>query len=96
MHRLIVLPAAARFIKKIKYKSLKSAFLKAIDEIIKDPYIGELKTGDLSGIFCHNLFFNKVNYEIAYTIIKEKDITIVIILAGTRENFYNQLKRYMK
>jgi mRNA interferase RelE/StbE len=36
------------------------------------------------------------NYELAYTILEENDYTVVVILAGTRENFYEELKRYMK
>jgi len=96
MHKLVILPAAARFIKKIKEKPLKLAFQKTIDDIIQNPYGGKPKTGALLGVYCSDFFYNKTNYEIAYTIIEENDKTIVIILAGTRENFYNQLKRYMK
>ncbi|MHB8280203.1 MAG: type II toxin-antitoxin system RelE/ParE family toxin [Candidatus Humimicrobiaceae bacterium] len=96
MHKLIILPPAAHFLKKIKEKPLKSAFQKAIDDILQNPYIGDLKTGDLSGVYCCDVFYNKTNYELAYTIIKENDETVVVILAGTRENFYDELKRYMK
>ena len=96
MRKLIILPPAARFLKKIKEKPLKSAFQKAIDDIIQNPYIGDPKTGDLSGVYCCGFFYNKTNYELAYTIIEENDETVVVILAGTRENFYNELKRYMK
>lgn len=96
MHKLIILPPAARFLKKLKEKPLKAAFQKAVDEILKDPYMGEPKTGDLSGVFCYDIYYNKTNYELAYTIIEEGDLTVVVILAGTRENFYEELKRYMK
>jgi len=96
MRKLIILPPAARFLKKIKEKPLKLAFQKAIDDIIQNPYIGDPKTGDLSGVYCCGFFYNKTNYELAYTIIEENDETVVVILAGTRENFYNELKRYMK
>ena len=96
MHKLIILSAAAHFLKKIKEKLLKLAFQKTIDDIIQNPYRGEQKTGDLSGVYCCDFFYNKTNYEIAYAIIEENDKTVVIILAGTRENFYNELKRYMK
>lgn len=96
MHKLIILPAAATFLKKIKEKPLKLAFQKAIDNIIQNPYGCEPKTGDLSGVYCCDFFYNKTNYEVAYTIIEENYETIVVILVGTRENFYNQLKRYMK
>jgi hypothetical protein len=27
---------------------------------------------------------------------KKNGITVIVILAGTRENFYNELKEYMK
>ena len=96
MRKLIILPPAAHFLKKIKEKPLKLAFQKAIDDIIQNPYIGDPKTGDLSGVYCCGFFYNKTNYELAYTIIEENDETVVVILAGTRENFYNELKRYMK
>jgi len=37
------------------------------------------------------------NYEIAYTLSEnEKGEIVVIILAGTRHNFYEQMKRILK
>lgn len=95
MTKLIILPPAARFLKKIKEKPLKAKFREMIDEILGDPHIGDPKTGDLSGIFCCEFFYNKTIYELAYSLIEENGDTIVVILAGTRENFYEQLKRYL-
>ena len=96
MHQVIILPPTARFLKKLKEKHLKDLFQKTVDEILIDPYIGELKTGDLAGIYCYDVFFNKTNYEIAYTLVETPTETIVILLAGTRENFYDELKQYIK
>jgi len=48
------LPPAAKFLKKLKDKRLKTLYQEAIDKII------------------------------------------VVIMAGTRENFYDQLKKYIK
>ncbi len=96
MAKLIILPPAARYLKKLKEKPLKEKFETIIDQLLLDPYFGEPKTGDLSGIYCCDIFHNKTNYELAYTIIEEGKETIVVILAGTRENFYEELKRYMK
>lgn len=96
MYELIILPPAARYLKKIKEKQLKAAFKKAVDDILKNPYVGFLKTGDLSGIYTYDFFYNKTNYEIAYTIIEKDNYAVVIILIGTRENFYEELKRYME
>jgi mRNA interferase RelE/StbE len=95
MTKLIILPPAARYLKKLKEKPLKTKFQTTIDELVLNPYIGDPKTGDLSGIYCCDINYHKTNYELAYTIIEENDETIVVILAGTRENFYEELKRYM-
>ncbi len=96
MTKLIILPPAARYLKKLKEKQLKAKFQAAIDQILVNPYFGEQKTGDLTDIYCCDIFYNKNNYELAYTIIDENGETVVIILAGTRENFYVELKRYMQ
>lgn len=90
------MPPAAKFLKKIKEKKLKALFRDAIDKIREDYTVGEAKTGDLSGIFGYDIYYNKTNYELAYTVEYENDRIIVVIMAGTRENFYDQLKRYMK
>ena len=96
MLKLILLPPAARFLKKLKEKALKNLFQKAVDRILIDPYICEAKSGDLSGIYCCDIYYNKTNYELAYTLVERPTETIVIVLAGTRENFYEDLKRYTK
>jgi len=96
MNEPIILPAAARYLKKLKDKALKAEFQTAIDLIVSDPQVGEAKTGDLSGVFCYDIRHNKTNYELAYTLIERNGETVVVILAGTRENFYEELKRYMK
>lgn len=90
------LPPAARFIKKIKDRKLKELYKQAIDDICKDYTLGEEKTGDLSGIYGYDIYYNKTNYELAYRIEQTDDEIVVVIMAGTRENFYDQLKRYMR
>lgn len=90
------LPPAAKFIKKLKDKKLKLLYQKAIDKIREDHTVGEAKTGDLSGVYGYDVYYNKVNYELAYTVEYLENKIIVVIMAGTRENFYDQLKRYMR
>ena len=87
---------AARFLKKIKDNKLKELFRKALENLAQDPTLGQEKTGDLAGIRSYDVYYNKTNYELAYTVIVEGDAIIVVIMAGTRENFYEELKRYMK
>ena len=101
MANLIILPPAAKYLKKLKDKRLKNLYQDAIDDICADPSVGDPKHGDLEGVLGYDIYYNKINYELAYTIeervIKGTDETetVVVIMAGTRENFYDQLKRYL-
>lgn len=90
------LPPAARSLKKLKDKKLKTLYQEAIDKIREDHTVGTAKVGDLSGIYGYDIFYNKTNYELAYRVEYVEDKIIVVILAGTRENFYEELKRYIK
>lgn len=90
------LPPAAKFLKKLKDKKLKALYQEAIDKICEDHLAGELKTGDLAGVYGYDIYYNKTNYELAYTVEYVEDKVIVVIMAGTREIFYDQLKQYMK
>ena len=88
------LPPAARYLKKLKDRQLKDLYRKAVDLICENYTVGRPKTGDLAGIYGYDIFYNKTNYELAYTVEFTGDTIIVIIMAGTKENFYEQLKRY--
>ena len=90
------LPPAAKFIKKLKDKKLKMLYQEAIDKIREDHTVGEIKTGDLSGVYGYDIYYNRTNYELAYTVEYQKDKVLIVIMAGTRENFYDQLKQYMR
>jgi len=84
---------ASKYFKKLKNKHLKQTFLEAINEIANDPHIGTMKQGDLAGIYGLDVRYDGVNYEVAYMIEEVEGKTVVIVLAGMRENFYEQLKR---
>jgi hypothetical protein len=96
MYELRYKRPAEKYFKKLKDKSLIAAYRDALISISKNPYsAGEAKTGDLAGVYCRDIHYNKTNYEIAYQIFEESGAFIIVILAGTRENFYQELKRYM-
>ncbi len=94
---VIYTPNAEKYFRKLKDKTLKKIFKEAVKDIRKNPTIGEAKTGDLSGLYSLDIHYNHTNYELAYWISKlENGDVVVIIMAGTRENFYKELKRYLK
>lgn len=89
-------PKAEKYIKKIKDNELKTRFREAIIDIRKDPCVGSPKKGSLSGILGYDIYYRGTNYEIAYEIAEFEGKLIIIILAGTRENFYSELEKYIK
>ncbi|MEK5040695.1 type II toxin-antitoxin system RelE/ParE family toxin [Sporosarcina sp. FSL K6-3457] len=93
-----ILPGARKFLKSIKNdKALQGKFQSAIESLRLDPTLGESKKGDLAGISSLDIRHNKTNYELAYRVKRlENGDLLLIILAGTRENFYEDLKNYMK
>jgi mRNA interferase RelE/StbE len=88
---------AEKYFKKLKDKNLKEKYRIAIYTIRENPNIGGVKTGDLAGILGYDIYYQKTNYEIAYRVAEnEQGELVVIIMAGTRENFWEAVKRYMK
>lgn len=96
MYKIFFTPAAERYFKKIKEEPLKAAYKKALEDIRINPCIGKPNRGDLSSIYGFDIKYKGINYELAYTISEANGKKVVVILAGTRENFYHQLKRYIK
>jgi mRNA interferase RelE/StbE len=96
MYEINYSKSAERYFKKIKDKQLLAKFKTAIDRIKLNPYIGTLKSGDLRGIYGFDVAYRGINYEIAYRIYEINGLLVVIILAGTRENFYDELKRLIQ
>lgn len=68
-----------------------------INSICGNPFVGEAKKGDLKGYFCVDINHIGTNYELCYTLEEDDNgDMILIVLMGSRENFYEQLKRYLE
>jgi mRNA-degrading endonuclease RelE of RelBE toxin-antitoxin system len=79
-------------IKKMK-KSEKVSLDREIKRIAHDPTIGEEKKGDLRGVFVHKFKLKTIQYLLAYRKIGD-DLELVVI--GPHENYYRDLKQYLK
>ena len=93
MYEISYTKPAERYLKKLKDRQLRDAFKNAVGKIKENPYIGSQKVGDLRGIYGYDVNHGGVAYELAYRIYEEENRYVVVILAGTRENFYDELKR---
>jgi mRNA interferase RelE/StbE len=79
----------ARSYKKL-HKNQKIDVDAGVGEIIKDPYIGTQKRGDLSGVYVYKFKSQKQEILLAYEFDSK---TRYLLLLGTHENFYRDLKR---
>lgn len=94
---IVFLNPAAKYFKKLKDKQLRKKYETALLEIRKDPEIGDRKTGDLAGIWGYDIYHNGTNYEIVYYLAEnDKGEVVVVVMAGTRKNFWDAIKKYMK
>ena len=65
----------------------------AVEEIANKPNLGELKKGDLQGIRVYKFKVTNQAYLLAYTEVKN---IITLLLFGSHENFYRDLKKLVK
>lgn len=62
----------------------------AVADIVRDPSIGEAKKGDLAGVFVHKF---KCNGQLTLLAYEYDPGTGLLLLLGSHENFYRDLKR---
>ena len=62
----------------------------AVADIVRNPSIGEAKKGDLAGVFVLKFKCNGQLTLLAYEYDPE---TLLLLLLGSHENFYRDLKR---
>jgi ParE-like toxin of type II bacterial toxin-antitoxin system len=91
-----------QYVKKA-HKPLQLAIEDAVEDICANPSIGELKVGDLAEIRVYKFKFNRQEYLIAYKqqTDQENNIGVELLLidfykVGSHENFYDELKKYLK
>lgn len=94
MYEVVILNSAAKQLRNLD-KSVKNRIIAALKQIAENPWSGERLKGDLAAVYSYHLKVAGVEYRIAYQ-IEEQEIVVVVIQIGTRENFYEELKKRMK
>lgn len=88
-------------------KKQNRPFQLAIEDVVEDvcsnPFIGETKTGDLRGIRIHKFRYQRQQFLIAYRLSEAASSDrqprwqwIDFYQIGPHENFYSNLKQYLK
>jgi mRNA interferase RelE/StbE len=75
-------------------KKEKNELDNEVKKIIQDPSIGSEKKGDLRSIFVHKFNLHNQMYLLAYRVVKEESLELIMI--GPQENYYRDLKTYLK
>jgi len=83
------------FERKVKKftKSEKKKLDDHIRKIVDDPLIGSQKKCDLRGVYVHKLKIQNLQYLLSYRFIGEG---LELIMIGPHENYYRDLKSYLK
>jgi mRNA-degrading endonuclease YafQ of YafQ-DinJ toxin-antitoxin module len=81
-----------RKVKKFN-KNEKSSLDNEIKKIIRDPSVGVEKKGDLKGVFVHKFKIKTALYLLSYRFVADG---IELITIGSHENYYRNLKSYLK
>lgn len=89
MVEIIQTGAFRRAYKKL-HNNQKVAVDDAVAAIVADPTLGEAKKGDLAGVYVYQFDCVGRLFLLAYEYDPE---TRLLLLMGTHENFYRELKR---
>jgi mRNA-degrading endonuclease RelE of RelBE toxin-antitoxin system len=85
-------PPFRKFVKK-QARPFQLVIEDEVEEVVANPSIGNSKKGDLSGFRVHKFAFRTQNFLIAYRVMEDD---ILFYMIGPHENFYRELKRYLK
>ena len=83
-----------RTVKKLN-KQDKKALDSAIRQVATNPDSGQSKAGDLSEVQVYKFRFTNHQALLAYT-YNDEEIILTLLAVGSHENFYRDLKHYLK
>lgn len=90
--QVLMTPTFRKVFKKM-HKNKQNEVKNEIKKIVNDPEIGEEKKGDLSRVFVHKFKIDQQLILLAYQFDPE---TRILLMLGSHQNFYKNLKRVVK
>jgi mRNA-degrading endonuclease RelE of RelBE toxin-antitoxin system len=85
-------PPFKKFVKK-QPRSFQLVIEDEVEAVIQMPLAGEGKKGDLTGFRIHKFSYKGQKFLLSYVIQTER---IIFFTIGSHENFYRELKKYLK
>ena len=90
--KVFQMPRFKKYVKKLPHH-FQQVILDAVENILANPDLGTLKKGDLEGFRVHTFTMVRQLILMAY---KVENDAIVLYQVGPHENFYKNLKKYVK
>jgi mRNA interferase RelE/StbE len=87
---LLLTSTFARQLKKL-HKNEKDSLDKALQQLMRNPLLGEAKKADLEGIYVLKFTVNRQEWLVAYRLLTRDSLKLLLL--GPHENFYRSLKR---
>ena len=81
-----------KFVKK-QTRSFQLVIEDEVETVIKNPLAGEGKKGDLAGFKIHKFSYQGQKFLLSYVIQTGE---LIFFTIGSHENFYRELKKYLK
>ncbi len=85
-------PPFRKFVKK-QTRPFQLVIEDEVEKVAINPEAGKQKKGDLTGFRVHKFSYNRQKFLIAYRLPKTE---FVFFMIGPHENFYRELKRYLR
>ena len=87
---LLLTSTFARQLKKL-HKNEKASLDKALQQLMRNPLLGEAKKADLEGIYVLKFTVNRQEWLVAYRLLTRDSLKLLLL--GPHENFYRNLKK---
>ncbi|MEW6607008.1 MAG: type II toxin-antitoxin system mRNA interferase toxin, RelE/StbE family [bacterium] len=95
MYHIEISSSVKKDLKKLSFEVREKIINEILPFLALDPYEGEILQGEFRRFWRFKFKHKKTEYRIVYEIFEEELIVLLIII-GTRENFYKKLKRRVK
>lgn len=91
MYQVIIPNSVKRDLRRID-KAVAKVVIQQLDKLALNPFLGSPLLGNLSHLMKINIRQQTIEYRIVYKIVEAR-LEVHVVHIGTRENFYNELRR---
>lgn len=92
MYKILYITAVKKDLKSLPKEVRSLIDDKYFPALAENPYIGKCLKGEFKDYLSFSFSYTRVEYRIIYQILG-KELLVLVIMVGSRENIYERLKR---